>query len=91
LTLPWLPWLAGLDGAVVEAHCVGLANRLCDELELPQRDSAIVSVPVSVVADAADKLRAAGLRASVRAGAVRVGFHVYNTDEDLERLLDALG
>jgi selenocysteine lyase/cysteine desulfurase len=85
-----LPWLARLDGAVVEAHCVGLANRLCDELELPQRDSAIVSVPVSVVADAADKLRAAGLRASVRAGAVRVGFHVYNTDEDLERLLDVL-
>jgi selenocysteine lyase/cysteine desulfurase len=85
-----LPWLAGLDGAVVEAHCVGLANRLCDELELPQRDSAIVSLPVSVVADAADKLRAAGLRASVRAGAVRVGFHVYNTDEDLERLLDVL-
>jgi selenocysteine lyase/cysteine desulfurase len=75
-----LPWLARLDGAVVEAHCVGLANRLCDELELP----------VSVVADAADKLRAAGLRASVRAGAVRVGFHVYNTDEDLQRLLDVL-
>jgi selenocysteine lyase/cysteine desulfurase len=85
-----LPWLAGLDGAVVEAHCVGLANRLCDELELPQRDSAIVSVPVSVVADAADKLHAAGIRASVRAGAVRVGFHVYNTDQDLERLLDVL-
>jgi selenocysteine lyase/cysteine desulfurase len=82
-----LPWLAGLDGAAVEAHCVGLANRLCEELELPQRDSAIVSLPV---ADAADKLRAAGIRASVRAGAVRVGFHVYNTDEDLERLLEAL-
>jgi selenocysteine lyase/cysteine desulfurase len=49
-----------------------------------------VSLPVSVVADAADKLRAAGLRASVRAGAVRVGFHVYNTDEDLQRLLDVL-
>jgi selenocysteine lyase/cysteine desulfurase len=82
-----MPWLAGLDGPVVEAHCVGLANRLRGELELPQRDSAIVSLPV---ADAADKLRAAGIRASVRAGAVRVGFHVYNTDEDLERLLTAL-
>jgi selenocysteine lyase/cysteine desulfurase len=85
-----MPWLAGLDGDVVEAHCVGLANRLCDELELPQRNSAIVSLPVEVVADAAETLRAAGIRASVRAGAVRVGFHVYNTDEDLERLLDAL-
>jgi selenocysteine lyase/cysteine desulfurase len=49
-----------------------------------------VSVPVSVAADTADKLRAEGIRASVRAGAVRIGFHVYNTDEDLERLLDVL-
>jgi selenocysteine lyase/cysteine desulfurase len=85
-----MPWLAGLDGAAVEAHCVGLANRLCEELELPQRDSAIVSLPPGIVADAAAKLRAAGIRASVRAGAVRVGFHVYNTEEDLQRLLDAL-
>jgi selenocysteine lyase/cysteine desulfurase len=28
--------------------------------------------------------------ASVRAGAVRVGFHLYNTEDDLQRLLDAL-
>jgi selenocysteine lyase/cysteine desulfurase len=54
---------------------------------LPQQNSAIVSIPI---ADAADKLRAAGLRASVRAGAVRVAFHLYNTDSDLDRLLDAL-
>jgi len=82
-----LPWLASLDGAAVEAHCVGLANRLCGELGLPQPDSAIVSLPIAA---AADKLRAAGIRASVRAGAVRVGFHLYNTDDDLGRLLDAL-
>jgi selenocysteine lyase/cysteine desulfurase len=47
-----------------------------------------VSIPI---ADAADKLLAAGIRASVRAGAVRVGFHLYNTENDLDRLLDALG
>ena len=82
-----LPWLASLDGAAVEAHCVGLANRLCAELGLPQPDSAIVSLPIS---DAADKLRAAGIRASVRAGAVRVGFHLYNTEADLNRLLTTL-
>lgn len=83
-----LPWLASLDGAAVEAHAVGLANRLRAELALPQQDSAIVSIPI---ADAADKLRAAGIRASTRAGAVRVGFHLYNTENDLDRLLDALG
>ena len=82
-----LPWLASLDTAAIEAHSVGLANRVRVELDLPQQDSAIVSIPI---ADAADKLRAAGIRASVRAGAVRVGFHLYNTDDDLDRLLDAL-
>jgi selenocysteine lyase/cysteine desulfurase len=83
-----LPWLAALDGAAIEAHTVGLASRVRAELGLPQEDSAIVSIPVP---DAADKLRAAGIRASVRAGAVRVGFHLYNTENDLDRLLDALG
>jgi len=83
-----LPWLASLDGAAVEAHTVGLANRVRIELGLPQQNSAIVSIPI---ADAADKLRTAGIRASTRAGAVRVGFHLYNTDNDLNRLLDALG
>ena len=82
-----MPWLASLDPLAVEAHCLGLANRLRAELELPPSDSAIVSLPI---ADAADKLANAGIRASVRAGAVRVGFHLYNTDDDLDRLVDAL-
>jgi hypothetical protein len=33
----------------------------------------------------------AGIRALLRVGAVRVDFHVYNTEDDLERLLGALG
>jgi selenocysteine lyase/cysteine desulfurase len=82
-----MPWLASLDAHAVESHCVGLANRLRAELDLPAGDSAIVSLPI---ADAADKLASAGIRASVRAGAVRVGFHLYNTDDDLDRLVDAL-
>ena len=82
-----LPWLASLNRAAVEAHTLGLANRARAELQLPQQDSAIVSIPV---ADASEKLQRAGIRASVRAGAVRVGFHLYNTEDDLDRLLDAL-
>jgi len=82
-----LPWLASLDGAAVEAHTVGLANRARTELGLPQQNSAIVSIPI---ADAAERLGTAGIRASTRAGAVRVGFHLYNTENDLDRLLDAL-
>jgi selenocysteine lyase/cysteine desulfurase len=83
-----LPWFASLDGDAVERHAVGLANRARLELQLPQHDSAIVSIPI---ADAAERLERAGIRASVRAGAVRVGFHLYNSDNDLDRLLDALG
>lgn len=86
-----LPWLASLDAAAVEAHALGLATALRAELQLPPEPSAIVSLPGDVVAaDAADRLARAGIRASVRAGAVRVGFHLYNTGNDLDRLLDAL-
>jgi selenocysteine lyase/cysteine desulfurase len=81
-----LPWLASLDGEAVEAHALGLAHRLRAELHLPQQDSAIVSIPTA----AADELGRVGIRASIRAGAVRVGFHLYNTDDDLDRLVDVL-
>lgn len=82
-----MPWLATLDRAAVEAHVLGLAAALRSEYQLPQSDSAIVSLPF---VGAAEKLKAAGIRASVRAGAVRVGFHLYNTEDDLDRLLAAL-
>ena len=82
-----LPWLASLDRAAVQSHTVALANRLRTELQLAPTDSAIVSIPGRHSAEA---LQLAGIRASVRAGAVRVGFHLYNTEADLDRLLDAL-
>jgi selenocysteine lyase/cysteine desulfurase len=82
-----MPWLASLDGDAVQAHCLGLANRLRAELDLPQQDSAIVSLPIE---GDAERLQRAGIGASVRAGAIRVGFHLYNNDNDLDRLLDAL-
>jgi selenocysteine lyase/cysteine desulfurase len=82
-----LRWLATLDRADVHAHTVGLANRLRAELQLAPMNSAIVSIPGDHSADA---LRDAGIRAAVRAGGMRVGFHLYNTESDLDRLLDAL-
>jgi selenocysteine lyase/cysteine desulfurase len=81
-----LPWLGSLDRDAVEAHSLGLANRLRAELQLPKENSAIVSIPTA----AAERLELAGIRASVRAGAVRVGFHLYNTEDDLDRLVDML-
>jgi len=82
-----LPWVASLDRAAVEAHALGLANRLRAELQLAPVDSPIVAIPGAHTTDA---LRRAGIRASVRAGSARVGFHLYNTPDDLERVLDAL-
>lgn len=82
-----LPWVASLNRSAVEAHAVGLANQLRAELGVPPAGSPIVAIPGS---HTADSLRRAGIRASVRAGSARVGFHLYNTADDLDRLLDAL-
>jgi selenocysteine lyase/cysteine desulfurase len=82
-----LPWLASLDTAAVQAHCTGLAAAAQTALGLPVTGSAIITVPVP---DAAGRLEAAGIRAAVRAGAVRVGFHLYNNLDDVDRLVGAL-
>ena len=82
-----LPWLAGLDRAAVRAHCVGLADAVRAGLGLPPTGSAIVAVDRP---GAAERLAAAGVVGSVRAGAVRLSFHLYNTADDAARVLDAL-
>ncbi len=82
-----LPWLAGLDRAAVHAHCAGLGDALRAGLGLEPAGSAIVAVGTP---DAAARLAAAGIVASTRAGAARLAFHLYNTDEDVSRALAAL-
>ncbi|MDQ0382418.1 aminotransferase class V-fold PLP-dependent enzyme [Amycolatopsis thermophila] len=80
-----LPYLASLDLAAVRAHDVKLADTLLTRLGLPERGSAIVALDADPQA-----LTRAGIVASARAGKARVGFHLYNTEDDVERLLDAL-
>jgi selenocysteine lyase/cysteine desulfurase len=82
-----LPWLAGLDPAAVREHCVGLADAVRSGLGLPPAGSAIVAVDRP---GAADRLAAAGVVGSLRAGAVRLSFHLYNTADDVDRVVDAL-
>lgn len=83
-----LPWLAGLDRRAVHAHCTGLADGFRTALGMAPAGSAIVAVRRS----GADKrLAAAGVVASPRAGAARVGFHLYNTERDVALALRALG
>lgn len=82
-----LPWLAGLDRAAVRAHCVGLADAVRTGLDMAPAGSAIVALHRP---DAAERLAAAGVVSSVRAGAVRLSFHLYNTEDDAARVLKAL-
>jgi selenocysteine lyase/cysteine desulfurase len=82
-----LPYLAGLDRAAVQAHCVGLADRFRAGVGMPPGGSAIVAVRQP---DALARLRAAGVVAAGRAGAARLAFHLYNTDDDVDLALGAL-
>jgi selenocysteine lyase/cysteine desulfurase len=92
----WFMWVAsapalgtleriGVD--VIHAHDVALANRLRAGLGEKPGDSAIV---MSDAPGAAERLERAGIRAAVRGGRLRTSWHVYNTDEDVDRTLDVL-
>lgn len=93
----WFSWvgtatslglLADLDPTEVHAHDVGLANSLRAGLGLPPGDSAIVSVPMD--AAGRERLKAAGVRTAVRAGAVRFSCHLYTQQSDVDLVLQAL-
>jgi selenocysteine lyase/cysteine desulfurase len=73
-------------GAIHE-HDTALANRFLAGIGRPPSNSAIVTVGVS---GAKEKLDRAGVRASVRNGSVRVAFHVYTTEADVDMALAAL-
>ena len=92
----WFMWVAtaaaldvieriGVDA--IHEHDVALANRFRVGLELEPSNSAIVFCDIE---DAADKLERAGIRAAVRGGRLRTSWHLYNTDEDVQRTLDVL-
>ncbi|WP_433263874.1 aminotransferase [Actinosynnema sp. CS-041913] len=83
-----LPYAASLDMTAVRDHNVGLADALLAGLGLAPRGSAIVSLELPP--GSAEKLAAAGVRSSVRAGRVRLGFHLYNTADDVDLVLEAL-
>jgi selenocysteine lyase/cysteine desulfurase len=94
----WLNWHAaatsleqleaiGIDE--IHAHNIALAARVRAAYELEPLDSAIVSLAVDD--GAADRLQRAGIKASLRAGRLRISCHHYNDDDDIDRLLEVLG
>jgi selenocysteine lyase/cysteine desulfurase len=86
-TAPALELVERIGVERIHEHNVELANRFRVGIGLEPRDSAIVSVDV----DGAERLERAGIRAAVRAGGLRMSFHLYNTEEHVDAALAALG
>jgi selenocysteine lyase/cysteine desulfurase len=87
-TVPALELLAEVGIDAIHQHNCALANTLRGRLGVPPGDSAIVTVAAD---GGLERLRAAGIKASVRAGAVRVSFHLHNTESDVNAVARALG
>ena len=74
--------------AAVHAHDVGLADALREGLGLAPARTAIVALAVDDAAQ--ERLRAADVRAALRAGRLRLSFHLHNTLDDVDRFVAAL-
>ena len=87
-TVPALALLSEVGIAAIHEHDLALANALRGRLGLPPGDSAVVAVPTDA---GLDRLRAMQIHVSVRAGNVRLSFHLHNTEADVEAVAHALG
>jgi selenocysteine lyase/cysteine desulfurase len=85
----WLSWvgcaaslefLEAVGIQQIHEHNVRLASLFCERAFGGSSPSAIVSVPGE---SAFERLRASNVAVSCRAGATRLGFHLYNTEEDV--------
>jgi selenocysteine lyase/cysteine desulfurase len=83
-----LDLLADVGVEAIHRHDLGLANRLRAGLGRPAGDSAIVTL--AVPDGTAERLDAAGIAASVRAGRLRLSCHLHNDEADVDRALDVL-
>jgi selenocysteine lyase/cysteine desulfurase len=86
---PALALLEDVGIGTIHAHNVRMAARLRDGLGLEPAESAIVSV-AGLPDDTAERLEAAGVMAAGRGGGLRFSCHLYTTERDVDRALDAL-
>lgn len=92
----WLPWIGTaealdyIEGVGIEKiheHDVRLANRLREGLGMAPSDSAMVIVERE---GAAQALADAAIVATAATGSLRLSFHLYNGDDDVDAVLSAL-
>lgn len=85
-TVPALELITAAGVENINHHNVALANRVRVALDLAPSTSAIVSIPTRRTVD----LAAHGIEASVRAGILRIGCHLYNDESDVDSLIAAV-
>jgi selenocysteine lyase/cysteine desulfurase len=83
-----LELLTEVGAPALHAHAVGLADRFLAAVDLPSTASAIVSLAADDRVPAL--LESAGIRASTRAGRLRLSFHVSTRSADVDRAADVL-
>jgi len=86
-TQPSLELIGSVGVEVINEHNVRLANLFREKMNLGPGNSAIVSVEMP---DASTDLERLGIQAASRAGNLRVSFHIYNTEADVDALFDAI-
>jgi selenocysteine lyase/cysteine desulfurase len=94
-TAPAVELFAGLlrdDPAVaaaVSTYGAGLADAVREALDLPAEGRPVLSLP-DEEGKRKEALERAGCRVAGRGGAVRIGFHLWNTADDVDRVVDVL-
>lgn len=86
--LPALELLLSVGIENIQRHNIALADRLRTGLGLPVGNSAVVSLEVTP--ETLERLRSARVVGAVRAGRLRLGCHLYNTESDIDRALNVL-
>jgi selenocysteine lyase/cysteine desulfurase len=86
-TEPALELIEQIGIAAIHDHNLGLANRFRAGVGLEPSDSAIVSLDLP---GAAERLENAGVVAALRGGRLRTSWHLYNDENDVDRVLDLL-
>jgi selenocysteine lyase/cysteine desulfurase len=91
----WLPWMGSVPALEMVAsrgveaiyrHNTTLADSARQRLGMEPTGSAIVIVPLADTSALTDR----GISASLRSSNVRVGFHLYNDDSDVDALVEAV-
>lgn len=99
VSVPWfaaagarrsLELLLSLGPQRIADHNLALASRFTQELGRPEPAAPIVRVEVADADAAVERLQASGVACSMRDGAVRLSFHLYNDEADVELAAAAL-